>query len=279
MNLCDETQMILNQYGLRAKKRLGQNFLINQDVIDNIVTLSDISENDVVIEIGPGIGSLTKALIGRAKKVIAIELDDDMVNVLNGRFQGERLEVLHDDVLKVDLNSIVNKYDKVKVVANLPYYITSPIVMMLLEGRFNIESITVMVQKEVAERFCSENGSRDYGAITVSVKYFSKPSIIIDVPKDNFLPVPEVDSCVVKFDILKKPSVDVIDEKVFFRIIRCAFNQRRKTINNSLASGEFSKEIILNVLDKLGLDYKLRAEDLSIFDFANIANEIVRMSR
>lgn len=267
--------MILNQYGLRAKKRFGQNFLINQDVIDDIVRLSNVSEDDVVIEIGPGIGSLTKALIDKAKKVIAIELDEDMVSVLSNRFCSDKLEVLHGDVLKIDLNSIIALYDKVKVVANLPYYITSPIVMMLLEGRFNIESITVMVQKEVAERFCAEHGSRSYGAITVGVKFFSVPSIIIDVPKDNFLPVPEVDSCVVKFNVLKNPLVNVLDEKVFFRVVRCAFNQRRKTINNSLASGEFSKECVLKVLSKLNIDSRLRAEDLSIFDFANIANEIV----
>lgn len=275
MNLYEETQMLLNQYGLRANKKLGQNFLINQQIIDDIIEKSEITKEDTVLEIGPGLGSLTKALINNAKRVIAVELDENMVNILKNRFNQENLEIINDDILKINLNEITNRYGKIKVVANLPYYITTPIVMKLLEEEYDIESITVMVQKEVGERLCAKPGSRDFGAVTVGVNYYSKSKIIIDVPKDNFMPVPEVDSCVIKLDILDTPPVELKDKKRFFRLIKAAFSQRRKTINNSLASGEFSKEAILNVLDKLNIDAKLRAEDLSIQDFANITNELI----
>ena len=275
MNLYDETQMLLNQYGLRANKKLGQNFLINDQIINDIIEKSNITEEDTVLEIGPGLGSLTKALLNNAKRVIAVELDENMVNILKNRFNNENLEIINDDILKVDLNEIINKYGKIKVVANLPYYITTPIVMKLLEEEYNIESITVMVQKEVGERLCAEPGSRDFGAVTVAVNYYSNAKIVIDVPKDNFLPIPEVDSCVIKLNVLDTPPVELKDKKKFFRLVKAAFSQRRKTINNSLASGEFSKEAVLNALDKLGIDAKLRAENLSIQDFANITNELI----
>lgn len=275
MNLYDETQMLLNQYGLRANKKLGQNFLINEQVINEIIEKSNIDKDDTVLEIGPGLGSLTKALLNNAKRVIAVELDENMVNILKNRFNNENLEIINDDILKVDLNQIINKYGKIKVVANLPYYITTPIVMKLLEDEYDIESITVMVQKEVGERLCAEPGSRDFGAVTVGVNYYSKAKIVIDVPKDNFLPIPEVDSCVIKLDILDTPPVELKDKKRFFRLVKAAFSQRRKTINNSLASGEFSKDAVLQVLNKLGIDAKLRAENLSIQDFANITNELI----
>ena len=275
MNLYDETNMLLNQYGLRANKKLGQNFLINQQIIDEIIEKSQITKEDTVLEIGPGLGSLTKALMQNAKRVIAVELDENMVNILNNRFNNENLEIINDDILKININEITDRYGKIKVVANLPYYITTPIVMKLLEEEYNIESITVMVQKEVGERLCADPGSRDFGAVTVGVNFYSKSKVIIDVPKDNFMPVPEVDSCVIKLDILDEPPVILKDKKRFFRLVKAAFSQRRKTINNSLASGEFSKESVLAVLNKLGIDAKLRAEDLSIQDFANITNELI----
>lgn len=274
MNLYEETKMLLNQYGLRANKKLGQNFLINEEVIDEIVQKSEITNEDVVIEIGPGLGSLTKALLGKAKKVVVIELDPNMVDVLKSRFLNDNLEIVFGDVLKVDLNGIIGKETSVKVVANLPYYITTPIIMRLLEERYKFKSITVMVQKEVGERICSEPGTKEYGAITIAVKYYSVPQIIIDVPKENFLPSPEVDSCVIKLDILEAPSVNVKDEDKFFEIVRNGFNHRRKTISNSLSSGNVDKENIINILNKLNLNEKLRAENLSIQDFANIANEL-----
>ncbi len=236
MNLYEETQMLLNQYGLRAKKKYGQNFLINQEIIDEIVEKAQISNNDVVLEIGPGLGTLTKALVKKAKRVLAVELDEDMVSILKDRFLEDNLEIINEDILKINNNDITEKYGKIKVVANLPYYITTPIIMKLLEGEYNISSIVVMVQKEVGERICSNGNSRETGAITMSVDYYANARIIIDVPKDNFLPPPEVDSVVIKLDILDKPSVELKNKDRFFRLIKTAFSQRRKTILNSLSS-------------------------------------------
>lgn len=272
MNLYDETQMLLNQYNLRANKRLGQNFLINQEIVDQIIEKSQITKEDTVLEIGPGLGTLTKALAKAAKNVIAVELDENMVNILNGRPIGENIEIVHGDILNVNLREILKEYDSIKVVANLPYYITTPIIMKLLEERYDIKSITIMVQKEVGKRLCAKPGSKDYGAITISVDYYSKADIVIDVPKDNFLPAPEVDSCVVKLDIREEPPVDLVDEKVFFELIKNGFCQRRKTILNSLTSGNRTKEEMKKILDKLLIDERLRAENLSIYDFANISN-------
>lgn len=272
LNLYDETQMLLNQYNLKANKRLGQNFLINQDIVEQIIEKSQITKEDTVLEIGPGLGTLTKALAKASKQVIAIELDENMVKILEGRPIGDNIKIIHGDILNVDLNEILKDSENVKVVANLPYYITTPIIMKLLEDRYDIKSITIMVQKEVGRRLCANPGNKEYGAITISVNYYSSPSIVIDVPKDNFLPAPEVDSCVVKLDIREKPPVELINEKLFFELIKNAFCQRRKTILNSLASGNRTKEELKEILEKLSIDEKLRAENLSIYDFANISN-------
>ena len=236
MNLYEETQMLLNQYGLKAKKKYGQNFLINQEIIDEIIDKAQISNEDVVLEIGPGLGTLTKALIKNAKRVIAVELDEDMCSILKNRFLEDNLEIINDDILKINIAEFTQKYGKIKVVANLPYYITTPIIMHLLENDFDISSIVVMVQKEVGERLCSNGKSRETGAITMAVDYYAKANIILDVPKENFLPSPEVDSVVIKLDVLEKPSVDVKSKETFFRVIKLAFSQRRKTILNSLSS-------------------------------------------
>ena len=276
MDLREETIAILNKYGLRANKKLGQNFLINESIIYDIVKKANVTKEDVVIEIGPGLGSLTKELINNAKKVIAIELDPNMIDILKSRFGiFDNFEVIYGDVLKVDLEELIKGYDSVKVVANLPYYITTPIIMKLLEDKLKIKSITVMVQKEVGERICATHKDKEYGAITVSVQYYSEPQIIIDVPKENFLPAPEVDSCVIRLDMREKPPVSLKDEKLFFRLIKGAFTQRRKTINNSLTCSGKSKEEIIAALNKLGIDSKLRAENLSIQQYADIANTLV----
>ncbi len=276
MDLRVETIAILNKYGLRANKKLGQNFLINESIIYDIVKKANVTKEDVVIEIGPGLGSLTKELINNAKKVIAIELDPNMIDILKSRFGiFDNFEVIYGDVLKIDLEELIKGYDSVKVVANLPYYITTPIIMKLLEDRLKIKSITVMVQKEVGERICATHKDKEYGAITVSVQYYSEPQIIIDVPKENFLPAPEVDSCVIRLDMREKPPVFLKDEKLFFRLIKGAFTQRRKTINNSLTCSGKSKEEIMAALNKLGIDSKLRAENLSIQQYADIANTLV----
>lgn len=276
MNLYEETQMLLNQYGLRANKKLGQNFLINQQIIDEIIEKAEITKEDVVLEIGPGLGSLTKALIQNAKKVIVVELDDNMIPILKNRFGEENLEIIHEDILKINLNDIIKANGRIKVVANLPYYITTPIVMRLLEEEYDIESITVMVQKEVGERLCAKAGDRELGAVTIAVNYYSNAKMVIDVPKENFLPAPEVDSCVIRLDVLKEPPVELKDKKAFFRLVKAAFSQRRKTINNSLASGGYNKEDVIKVLEELQLNPKLRAEDLSIQDFANISNLLLK---
>ena len=234
MNLREETEFLLKNNGLKANKKLGQNFLINEEIIEKIIEKANVNKDDVIIEIGPGLGSLTAKLLENAKKVIAIELDSNMVNLLKNRFSlYDNFELIENDVLKVDLKEIVNKYESVKVVANLPYYITTPIVMKLLEDKLNLKSITVMVQKEVGERFCATPNSKDYGAITLSINYYTIPKIIIDVPKENFNPMPEVDSCVINLEVRKEPPVKLNDEKKFFKLIKAGFSQRRKTINNS----------------------------------------------
>lgn len=275
MNLQDETNFILKKYGLRANKKLGQNFLINEEIINEIVEKADVQKNDVIIEIGPGLGSLTAKLLENAKKVIAIELDPDMSKILRERFSlYDNFELIENDVLKVNLQEIIFEYESVKVVANLPYYITTPIIMKLLEDKLKLKSITVMVQKEVGERFCAKPNSKEYGAITISINYYTKPEVIIDVPKENFEPVPEVDSCVIKLDIRDVPPVSLKNEKEFFNLVKAGFSQRRKTINNSLASMGKTKEQVKNVLEKLNIDPKLRAENLTIEQFAEISNNI-----
>ena len=275
MNLQDETNFILKKYGLRANKKLGQNFLINEEIINEIVEKADVQKNDVIIEIGPGLGSLTAKLLENAKKVIAIELDPNMSKILKERFSlYDNFELIENDVLKVNLQEIIFEYESVKVVANLPYYITTPIIMKLLEDKLKLKSITVMVQKEVGERFCAKPNSKEYGAITISINYYTKPEVIIDVPKENFEPVPEVDSCVIKLDIRDVPPVSLKNEKEFFNLVKAGFSQRRKTINNSLASMEKTKEQVKNVLEKLNIDPKLRAENLTIEQFAEISNNI-----
>ena len=274
MNLREETEFLLNKYKLKANKNLGQNFLISEEIIEEIVSKAEVSKDDVVIEIGPGLGSLTSKLAEAAKKVIAIELDDNMIMVLSERFSlYENVEIIHEDVLKANLQEIIGENKKVKIVANLPYYITTPIVMKLLEEKLKIESITVMVQKEVGERFCAVPGNKEYGAITVSINYYTDPKIIINVPKENFNPIPEVDSCVVKLDV-KEEHIKLKNEKIFFKVIKAAFSQRRKNIGNSLTGVGKSKAEIKAMLEELNLDVNSRAENLSIDDYARIADYI-----
>ena len=226
MNLREETEFLLNKYKLKANKSLGQNFLINEQIIDDIVKVANVNEDDLIIEIGPGLGSLTSKLADNAKKVVAIELDQNMIEILKERFSlYKNVEIIHGDIMKVDLKEIIGEEKKVKIVANLPYYITTPIVMKLLEENLKMESITVMVQKEVGERFCAIPGGKEYGAITVSINYYSDPKIVLDVPKDNFNPVPEVDSCVVQLK-LKENHIELKDKKLFFRLIKIAFSER-----------------------------------------------------
>ena len=285
MNLYQETKYLMKKYNITAQKSYGQNFLINEDIVSGIIEYSDISKDDLVFEIGPGLGNLTSKLLKKSGKVIAIELDPKMISILNDRFSlYDNFELINQDILKTDINQIINdnlKYKHFKVVANLPYYITTPIIMKLLEDKLQLDSITVMVQKEVAERLSAlsdmnnTHSKKDIGSITFAIKYYTDSQIIIDVPKDNFIPSPKVDSSVIMLKILKEPSVHVKDENLLFKIIKAGFMQKRKTLVNSLVNSQtIEKDTILKILDELGIDYRIRPEQLSLEDFANIANKI-----
>ena len=277
-----ETMFILKKYNITANKSLGQNFLINDEVIENTVNAANITDKDLVIEIGPGLGTLTSILLEKAKKVIAIELDDRMVNILNERFNlYSNFEIIHQDVLKVNLKHIIetekreNGIEKVKIVANLPYYITTPIIMKLLEDKLDVESITVMVQKEVAERLIATPGEKLAGAITYSVNYYCEVEKVVEVPKESFIPAPEVESEVIKLILRKKAPVEVKDEDKFFKLIKVSFMQRRKTFLNGVSnSGLIEKQKLKNILEELEISENIRGENLSLEQFAKISNKI-----
>lgn len=283
MDLIRETKFIMNKYNITASKSLGQNFLIDSEVVDGIVDSAGVSKDDLIIEIGPGLGTLTSVLLERAGKVVCIELDKRMVNIISDRFSlYDNFEVINEDVLKVQLNRIIeknlkeNNLKKAKVVANLPYYITTPIIMKLLEDKLNLTSITVMVQKEVAERLTEKPGGKESGAITYSINYFADSEIVINVPNTSFIPAPEVNSAVIKLTLLKVPRVKVIDEQTLFKVIKVAFMQKRKTLVNSLYNAKIldGKEKVEEMLDKLNIDLKIRAEKLTLEQFAQIADYV-----
>ena len=280
-----KTNEILKKYKFRTNKNLGQNFLIDGNIIDNICEGAEIGKNDGVIEIGPGIGTLTQQLSKHAKKVVAVELDKKLLPILEETLDGlENVKVINNDILQVDIEKLIEEEFEgldVKVVANLPYYITTPIIMKLLEGKYNIKSISVMIQKEVAQRMVSDPGNKIYGALSVAVQYYSKPEIITEVPSSVFIPKPNVDSAVIKLDLYKNPPVEVIDEKLMFAVVKSAFGQRRKTILNALSGGylELEKDDIREVLDLAGIDNKKRGEVLSLEDFALLSDIISKEKR
>ena len=280
-NSLEDTKFILKKYHITANKKLGQNFLINDEVINGIVEASNIQKEDLVIEIGPGLGTLTSELLENAGKVIAIELDENMIPILNDRFKlYDNFELLNEDVLKVDLNKLISEnmggLSKAKVVANLPYYITTPIIMKLLEDKLNIESITVMVQKEVADRITAKPGDKLSGSITYSVDYYAEAEKIVFVDKSSFIPAPEVDSEVIKLQIREEPKVHVENEELFFKVIKASFMQRRKTLLNGLSNSGIikDKESLKKILQKLGLSVDIRGEKLTIEQFAELSNLI-----
>ena len=279
-SVLEETKFIMKKYGITANKSLGQNFLVDDEIVDKIVSSAGITKQDLVIEIGPGLGTLTSKLLEAAGKVVVIELDDRMIRILQDRFSiYSNFELIHDDVLKVDLNQLISEnkeYKCVKVVANLPYYITTPIIMKLLEDRLELSSITVMVQKEVADRITVLPGQKDSGAITYSVYYYSEPGNVCFVPRDCFIPSPDVDSAVIKLDIRDNPVVEVASEELFFKVIKASFMQRRKTLLNGLLNGGLisNKEDGKQLLKKVGVAENIRGEALGIQQFANIANEL-----
>lgn len=275
MNLEKETKFIMNKYNITANKNYGQNFLIDENVVETIVEKSEVNKDDLVIEIGPGLGNLTKYLLDYAGKVICIELDIKVLKILKDRFSlYDNFELVHNDVLKVDLKKLIednSNFKSVKVVANLPYYITTPIIMKLLEDRLDLASITVMVQKEVALRLTETPGGKETGAITYSINYYTNPSIVLEVSKECFIPSPKVDSAVIKLDILKNPKVNICDETLFFKIIKAAFLQKRKTLINSLSNnGIADKTFLEEMLSNLNIDSRIRAEKLTLEDFAKI---------
>ena len=277
----EDTQYILKKYHLKANKKLGQNFLVNDEAISNIIDSSEINENDFVIEIGPGLGTLTSKLLEKAGKVIAIELDERMIDILTDRFKlYSNFVLLHEDILKVNLQELIrtekDRLTSVKVVANLPYYITTPILMKLLEEKLPIESITVMVQKEVAERITATPGDKLSGAITYSVNYYADAEKVVFVDKSSFIPSPEVDSEVIKLTIRKEPKVVVQNEKLFFQVIRASFMQRRKTLWNGLTNAKLvqDKEKLREIWEKLELDPSVRGEKLTQEQFAELSTLI-----
>mgnify|MGYP004508550191 FL=1 len=280
-NIFEETRIIMKKYNIKANKSLGQNFLISQEVVNNIIKASEISEKDLVIEIGPGLGTLTKRLLEQAGKVICVELDTKMINILEERFfLYKNLEIINQDILKVDLKNKIkqekekNGFEKVKIVANLPYYITTPIIMKLLEEELDLESITVMIQKEVADRLTAIPGKKNTGAITYTVYYYTDSEEILEVPKDSFIPEPEVTSEVIKLNIRKTPIVEPKNKEKMFKVIKCAFTQRRKTLLNSLVNTNIldSKQQGITMLNSLNINENIRPEELTIEQFKEISD-------
>lgn len=277
MNLLETTKFLMRKYQITASKSLGQNFLIQEEVIENAIKESNITKEDLVFEIGPGLGTLTNELLKYAGKVIAIELDGRMIEILKERFfLFDNLEIIAGDVLKLDLNELIakNSYKQVKIVANLPYYITTPIIMKLLESKIKLESITVMVQKEVADRLCAQTGTREAGAITYAVEYYANAKKLFTVPNTSFLPMPKVESEVIMLEAKENQFKEVTDEKKLFQLIKYAFMQRRKTLLNSLQGAGIPKETLKKVLAELGINEKARGEELSLEDFIKITNAL-----
>ena len=280
-----ETKAVLDMFGFSFAKKYGQNFLIDGNIVSNIVKNAGITKEDTVLEIGPGIGTMTQVLCEQAKNVIAVEIDKRLIDVLTFTLRDyDNVTVINSDILKCNIEELCKQYSsngRLKVVANLPYYITTPIIMELLEKNNNsvIESITVMIQKEVAERLGAEPGNKDYGAITLSINYYSDANIVMTVPASCFMPRPNVDSAVIRMDIYDKPPVATKDEVNMFKVIKAAFSQRRKTLVNSVSSStDIAKETILKSLNEMGLSESVRGETLSLEQFAELSDRIIENS-
>jgi len=280
MNIKQKTDNILNMYGLKAKKRFGQNFLVDENILERIVEESSITEKDVVIEIGPGLGNLTELLLKKAKTVIAFEIDEDMIRVLQGRFKDDSNFVLiNKDILQANIKEVLRenniKEENIKLVANLPYYITTPIMFKIFEEANYIKSMTVMVQKEVADRIVAQPKSKDYGVLTVNTKYYGQAEKLFDVPNTSFVPAPNVTSSIVKIDICSNYEVENIG--VFFRTIKAAFAQRRKKLLNSIENinlFNINKEKLKQVLELCNINENARAEEIDIETYIMLSNKI-----
>ena len=266
------TNHILHRFKLRADKKLGQNFLIDENIVRNIVAAAELSDKDTVLEVGPGIGTLTQGLAESGASVVAVELDKRLLPVLDTTLEGyDNVRIVNGDILQVDIMQTVG-VDEFKVCANLPYYITTPIIFALLEKRLPMERLVAMVQKEVAERMAAKPGGKDYGALSVAIQYYTEPEIAFIVPPSSFIPAPSVDSAVIVCKRREKPPVEVCDEALFFRVVKAAFSLRRKMLNNSLKNMGIKGEQVAKWLELAGVDGKRRAETLSLEDFAALTN-------
>ncbi len=275
------TVAVLQKYNFHFQKKFGQNFLIDTHVLERIISEADVTKDDFVLEIGPGIGTMTQYLCEAARAVAAVEIDKNLIPILHDTLGGyDNVEIINDDILKVDIAALAEEKNDgrpIKVVANLPYYITTPIIMGLFESHVPIESITVMVQKEVADRMQCGPGSKDYGALSLAVQYYAKPQIVANVPPNCFMPRPNVGSAVIRLTRHEKPPVEVTDEKLMFRLIRASFNQRRKTLVNGLKNASdlsFTKEQIETAIEAIGQPLTIRGEALTLAQFAELANQL-----
>lgn len=270
-----KTQELVNKYNFKFSKSLGQNFLIDDSVLNDIVSGADVNEEDLVIEIGPGVGSLTAQLLKKAKKVVSIELDNDLIPILEAELgQYENFSLIHKDALKVDFNEIIGDEKSVKLVANLPYYVTTPIIVNLLKKNYNFKSLTIMIQKEVAERIDAQPNCKEYGSLSLLVQYYCDTKIIRKVPPACFIPRPKVDSIVIRLDRLEEKRVKVKDEDLMFEIIRHSFNMRRKTLWNATKFLGMNKEVLEKAYEEAGIDPKRRGETLSLEEFAVLSDKI-----
>lgn len=273
---------ILNKYKFVFQKKFGQNFLIDTHVLDKIISSANITKDDFVLEIGPGIGTMTQYLAEAAGRVVAVEIDKNLIPILveDTLLEYDNVSVINGDILKLNINELVERENSsrpIKVVANLPYYITTPIIMGLFESHVPLESITIMVQKEVADRMQAEPGSKNYGALSLAVQYYAKPYIVANVPPNCFMPRPTVGSAVIRLKAYDKPPVDVRDERLMFKLIRASFNQRRKTLVNGLNNSpelNFSKDKIVEALDSIGEAANIRGETLTLEQFARLSNSL-----
>lgn len=269
------TSEVVKKYEFRFTKSLGQNFLIDDSVLDDIVDGAEVNEEDFIIEIGPGVGTLTRELLKKAKRVCSIELDEKLLPILQEELKDfNNFELIHKDALKVDFNELIGDEKSVKLVANLPYYLTTPIIVNLLTGGYDFKSLTIMIQKEVAERIDSEPNCKAYGAFSVLVQYYCDTEILRLVPPSAFIPQPKVESIVIRLDRLKEPKVKVKDEALFFSIVRQSFNMRRKTLWNGIKNIGVSKEELKKCFERANIDPKRRGETLSLQEFALLSDEI-----
>lgn len=274
------TQELVKKYNFKFSKSLGQNFLTDESVLTDIVEGAEVNNEDLVIEIGPGVGSLTAKLLCKAKRVVSIELDNDLIPILETELgQEPNFTLIHNDALKVDFNEIIGNEESVKLVANLPYYVTTPIIARLLKEDYKFKSLTIMIQKEVAERIDAEPNCKEYGALSLMVQYYCNTKIIRRVPPSCFIPRPKVDSIVIRLDKLSEPRVNVKDEKLMFDIIRNSFNMRRKTLWNGVKFLGLPKESLENAFEKAGIDPKRRGETLSLQEFAKLSDAVYNIKQ